>query len=68
MRNLSYENDFDLHKNEPAGGTYFHMKGFALRLVLKERLKRARKSPIVCASPDSSCLASNFLVVGPSCH
>ena len=30
MRNHSYENDFDLHENETAGGTHFHMKGFAL--------------------------------------
>ena len=33
MRNLSYENDFDLHENEPVGGTHFHMNGFKLRLV-----------------------------------
>ena len=46
MRNHSYENDFDLHENEPACRTYFHMKGFALRLVLKLRHKRTRKWPI----------------------
>ena len=28
-QNLSYENDFDLHENEPVGGTHFHMNGFA---------------------------------------
>ena len=39
MRNLSYENEFDLHENEPVGGTHFHMNGFALRLVLKRRQK-----------------------------
>ena len=33
--NLSYENDFDLHENEPVGETRFHRNGFALRLVLK---------------------------------
>ena len=27
--NLSYENEFDLHNNEPVGGTHFHMNGFA---------------------------------------
>ena len=32
-----YENDFDLHENETAFRTHFHMKGFALRLVLKQR-------------------------------
>ena len=36
---FTYENDFDLHKNEPAGRTHFHMYGFALRLVLKQRYK-----------------------------
>ena len=40
MRNHSYENEFDLHENETAGGTHFHEKGFALILVLKQRHKR----------------------------
>ena len=39
----SYENDFDLHENEPEGGTHFHMNGFTLRLVLISRHKRTRK-------------------------
>ena len=47
MQNHSYENDFDLHKNETACRTHFHKKGFALRLVLKQRHKRTRKWPIV---------------------
>ena len=46
MRNHSYENDFDLHENETARRTHFHMKGLALRLVLKQRHKRTRKRPI----------------------
>ena len=46
MRNHSYENDFDLHENETACTTHFHIKGFALRLVLKQRHKRTRKWPI----------------------
>ena len=37
VRNHSSENDFDLHENETACRTLFHMKGFALRLVLKQR-------------------------------
>ena len=28
---------FDLHENEPAVGTHFHMNGFARRLVLTQR-------------------------------
>ena len=40
MRNLSYENEFDLHENEPVGGTDFHMNGFTIRLVLTRRHPR----------------------------
>ena len=32
VRNHSCENDFDLHENEIACKTHFHMKGFALGL------------------------------------
>ena len=46
MRNHSYENDFDLHENETARRTHFHMKGSALRRVLKQRHRRTRKWPI----------------------
>ena len=46
MRNRSFENDFDLHENETACRTHFHIKGFAHRLVLKQRHKRTRKWPI----------------------
>ena len=31
------------HYNETVSRTHFHMKGFALRLVLKQRHKRTRK-------------------------
>ena len=34
-----HENDFDVHENETACRTNIHMKGFALRLVLKQRDK-----------------------------
>ena len=46
MRNLSYEDKFDLHEYEPVGKTHFHMKGFALRLVLTHIQKGTRKWPI----------------------
>ena len=46
MRNFSYENAFDLHENEPVGGTHFHMNGFGRRLVLTQRQKSTRKWPI----------------------
>ena len=37
MQNLSHENEFDLHENEPVGETPFHKNGFARRLVLIQR-------------------------------
>ena len=46
MQNHSYENDFDLHGNKTAWRTLFHMKGFALRHVLKQRHRRTQKWPI----------------------
>ena len=37
----------DSHENDPVSGAYFHMKGFALRLVLiLGRQKATRKWPI----------------------
>ena len=50
FKSETIENEFDLHENEPVGGTHFHMNGFALRLVLKQRQKRTRKWPIVMSS------------------
>ena len=50
MRNLSYENEYDLHSNGLVSKTHFHMKGFALGLVLKQRQKRTRKWPIKMAA------------------
>ena len=52
-RNLCYENEFDLHENEPAGGTDFHLNAFALKLVLKQKHKRTRKWPIAAVQPRS---------------
>ena len=46
MRNHSFENDFHLHEKETACRTHFHTKGFALRLVSKQRHMRTRKWPI----------------------
>ena len=41
--NISYENMFDLHENEPVGGLHFYINGFARRLVLAQRQKATRK-------------------------
>ena len=55
MRNHSYENDFDLHENETACRTHFHVKGFALRLVLKQRHKNLEMA--YCAHAYHICRA-----------
>ena len=44
--NHSYRNDFHLHVNETGCRAHFHRKGFALRLVLKQRLKRTKKGRV----------------------
>ena len=33
LQNLSYENNFDLHENEPVGKVHFHTNEIAQRLV-----------------------------------
>ena len=43
MRNHSFKNNYDLRENETACTAHFHVKGFALRLVLKQRHMRTRK-------------------------
>ena len=59
MRNHSYENVFDLHENETACRTHFHMKGFALRFALKQRHKRTQKWPIIRFCPKLFFSTSN---------
>ena len=39
MKNLSYENELDLHENEHVEEANIHIYGFVRRLVLKERQK-----------------------------
>ena len=46
VRNLSYENQFYSQVHSDANQTHFHMKGFALGLVLKQRHRATRKWPI----------------------
>ena len=65
MRNHSYEIDFDLHENETACRTHFQVKGFALRLVLKQRHKRTRKWPIACMKKDRLTY-HNLLLIEPA--
>ena len=59
MRNISYENEFDLHENEHVGGTRFHMNGSHI-----QRHKRTRKWPIVLFF----CIASVRSVRLTECH
>ena len=60
VRNYSYENEFDLHENEPVGGTHFHMNGFTQRLVLTQRQKATRKWPILIHLQPNICLSRNW--------
>ena len=46
MQNLSCENEFDLHENQPVGKSHFHMNSFARRLALTQNQKATRKWPI----------------------
>ena len=43
---LSYENEFDLHENEPVHGTDFLMNGLARRLNLTQRQRATKQWPI----------------------
>ena len=43
---LSLHDALPIYEKETACRTHFHMKGFALRLVLKQRHMRTRKWPI----------------------
>ena len=54
VQNLSYENEFTLNENVPVGGTHFHMKGFAQRLVLSQRQKGTQKWPTCITITNSS--------------
>ena len=65
MQNHSYENDFDFHENETACRTHFHMKGFALGLVLKQRHMRTRKWPIVLYCIVLYCIVTSKTKAGP---
>ena len=51
MQNLSCENEFYLYDNK----NHFHKKGFALGLVLKQRLAASRKRPILPLLESLSC-------------
>ena len=60
MRNHSYKNDFDLRENKTACRTHFHIKGFALRPVLKQRQRTTRKWPFVHEDCILSILNNTF--------
>ena len=51
VRNLSCENQLSSQVHSDANLTHFHMKGFALGLVLKKRQKVTRKWLIISRNP-----------------
>ena len=57
----------DLHENESACRTHFHMNGFALRLVLKQRHKRTRKWPINNMLTCVGCVLHQFVTWPAPC-
>ena len=61
MRNHSYENEFRLQVHFHANQTHFHLNGFALRLVLKQRHKGTRKWPIRSYQPVQEWLGTSPL-------
>ena len=61
LRNHSYANEFDLHENETACRTRFHMKGLAFRLVLKQRHKRTRNLAYYCKERKIKLLISVYM-------
>ena len=50
MQNVSNENGFNMHEDEPVGRTLFHMNGFARILVLTQRWNATRKWLTVSSS------------------
>ena len=40
------KNEFDLPKDEPVGGAYFHINGFTQIIILTQRQKTTQKWPI----------------------
>ena len=47
MQNLSYENEFDFHFNGLVSKTDFHVNGFPLGLVLKQRRRELGNGPLL---------------------
>jgi len=68
MQNLSYDVKVDhgLYENEHVGGTYFHMDGFARKLVLTQRQKATRKWPIQLCFPPENIHWLSFKIFRPS--
>ena len=44
MRHNSYKNDFDLHENETACRTHFHVKGFTFKTPFETEARELRNS------------------------
>ena len=63
MPNYSYENKFDLHKNEPEGQTHFNINGFAQRLILTQMQKAAQKCSVYMKQPETK-LSQQLLLQG----
>ena len=56
VRNRRYENQFSSQAHSNANFTHFHMKDFALGLVLKQRQEATRKWPIFRVEYEEACV------------
>lgn len=76
MKNLSCENKFDRHENEPVGGSHFHMNNVTGRLVFKQSHKVTdidywlpgkrsdRDTPgVICVGCGTGLLIAGLLVI-----
>ena len=60
MQHLCYDNEFDLHENEPPGRTHFHMNGFADRLVSRQRHAKGDGNGVLSLHPIQNATLFKF--------
>jgi len=65
VQNFSYENEFDLHENEPVRETHFHINGFTQRRFDAEA--KGNLEMTYCALYSIGALVLDFLVVSCCC-
>ena len=59
MQNLSYENEFDLHQNEPVGGTHFLLSRSSLEPLILLDLVNTK---LYCFSARVHCYSCLYII------